>query len=78
MGKCFTRVINNRLGDWVENYFLLIEAQVGFIPCMGTVDNIFVLHGLINHMLNTGNNLYCAFINFTKAFSLCCTGKFMV
>ena len=68
LGKLFTRVINNRLGDWAENYFLLIEAQAGFRPGMGTVDNIFVLHGLITHMLNTGNNLYCAFIDFTKAF----------
>ena len=35
---------------------------------MGTVDNIFVLHGLITHMLNTGKKLYCTFIDFTKAF----------
>ena len=68
LGKLFTRVINNRLGEWAENYFLLIEAQVGFRPGMGTVDNIFVLHGLITHMLNTGKKLYCTFIDFTKAF----------
>ena len=35
---------------------------------MGTVDNIFVLHGIISHMLNEGKRLYCAFIDFTKAF----------
>ena len=35
---------------------------------MGTVDNIFVLHGILNHMLNTGKRLFCAFINFSKAF----------
>jgi hypothetical protein len=35
---------------------------------MGTVDNIFVLHGLISHMINNGKNLYCAFIDFSKAF----------
>ena len=50
LGKLFTRVINNRLGEWAENYFLLIEAQAGFRPGMGTVDNIFVLHGLITHI----------------------------
>ena len=68
LGKLFTRVINNRLGEWAENYFLLIKAQAGFRPDMGTVDNIFVLHGLITHMLNTGKKLYCTFIDFTKAF----------
>ena len=35
---------------------------------MGTVDNIFVLHGILNHMRNTGKRLFCAFINFSKAF----------
>ena len=35
---------------------------------MGTTDNLFVLHGLINHMINNCNQLYCAFIDFSKAF----------
>ena len=35
---------------------------------MGTVDNLFVLHGLVSHMLNQGTKLYCAFIDFSKAF----------
>jgi len=35
---------------------------------MGTVDNIFVLHGIISHILNDGKRLYCVFIDFTKAF----------
>lgn len=35
---------------------------------MSTVDNIFVLHGLITHLINHGKKLYCVFIDFTKAF----------
>ena len=35
---------------------------------MGTVDNIFVLHGLIQHFINKNKKLYCSFIDFTKAF----------
>ena len=35
---------------------------------MGTVDNIFVLHALITHYLNRGIKLFCAFVDFTKAF----------
>lgn len=30
LGKLFSRVINNRLSDWAEMYFVLIEAQAGF------------------------------------------------
>ena len=68
LGKLFTRVINNRLSQWAEEYSVYIEAQAGFRSGMGTVDNIFVLHGLICHILNQEKHLYCAFVDFTKAF----------
>ena len=64
----FKRVVNNRLSEWSENYFVLIEAQAGFRANMSTVDDIFVLHGLISHILNHSEKIYCAFIDFTKAF----------
>ena len=35
---------------------------------MGTIDNIFVLNSLVNHFLNQGKQLFCVFIDFTKAF----------
>ena len=35
---------------------------------MGTIDNIFVLNSLVNHFLNQGRQLFCVFIDFTKAF----------
>ena len=36
---------------------------------MNTVDNMFVLHGLINQLLNINNNkLYTVFVDYTKAF----------
>ena len=68
LGKLFTRLLNNRLCNWAEQYSVYIEAQAGFRSNMGTTDNIFVLHGLINHMINKGKQLYCAFIDFSKAF----------
>jgi len=45
-----------------------IEAQAGFRSEMSTSDNIFVLHGIITHMINQGKKLYCSFIDFSKAF----------
>ena len=68
LGKLFSRILNNRLTEWAEEYYVYIEAQAGFRKCMGTIDNIFVLHGLINHTLNKNENLFCAFVDFTKAF----------
>ena len=35
---------------------------------MGTADNIFVLHGLITHLINQGKKLFYTFIDFKKAF----------
>ena len=68
LGKLFTRLINNRLTDWSEKYFVLVEAQAGFRANMSTVDDVFVLYCLLTHVLNQGKKLYCAFVDFTIAF----------
>ena len=67
LGKLFTRLLNNHLNLWAETYSVLIEAQAGFRENMSTSDNIFVLHGLITHLLNNNRKLYCSFIDFSKA-----------
>ena len=51
LGKLFTRLLNNRLTDWAETYSVFTEPQAGFREKMSTVDNIFVLHGLITYFL---------------------------
>ena len=56
------------MSGWVEKYYILIDPQAGCKPGIGTVDNIFVLYGLITHFINRGKKLYCCFIDFTKAF----------
>ena len=35
---------------------------------MDTTDNIFSLHGHVSHYLNNNKKLFCAFIDFAKAF----------
>jgi hypothetical protein len=67
-GKLFTRVLNNRLTTWAETYNVYIEAQAGFRSGMGTVDNIFILNSLISHCLSNNERLFCAFVDFKKAF----------
>ena len=68
LGKLFTRILNNRLTDWADEYAVYIEAQAGFVAVMSTVDNSFVLHGIINHLINKVEKPFCAFVDFTKAF----------
>lgn len=67
-GKLFTRILNNRLTQWAENYSIYVEAQGGFREAMGTTDHIFALHGIISHLLNNNKKLFCAFVDFSKAF----------
>ena len=67
LGKLFTRILNNRLNKWAENYNVYIEAQAGFRKHMSTTDNSFVLNGLITYCINNNEYLYCCFMDFTKA-----------
>ncbi|MCG8033540.1 MAG: reverse transcriptase family protein, partial [Candidatus Thiodiazotropha taylori] len=68
VGKLFTRILNNRPINWAEEYNIYVEAQAGFRKNMGTTDNIFILNNLITHCINSNERLYCAFVDFTKAF----------
>ena len=68
IGKLFTRILNSRLNAWAEEYNIYVEAQAGFRKGMGTTDNIFILNSLITHSINQNERLYCAFVDFTKAF----------
>jgi len=61
-------LLNNRLTDWAEKYGVYIEAQADCRSTMGTTDNLFVLHGLDSHMINSNKKLYSAFVDFSKAF----------
>ena len=56
LGKWFTSILNNRLINWAETYYIYIEEQAGFRREMGTVDYIYFLHGLITHLINQGKN----------------------
>jgi hypothetical protein len=68
LGKLFTRILNSRLDTWAEEYYVYIEAQYGFRKGRGTVDNVFILHSIINDYLQNGKRVYALFIDFQKAF----------
>lgn len=68
MSKIFTSIINKRVVDWSEANNVVSDAQFGFRKGRSTIDAIFVLNALINKVLNNNDRLYCAFIDFKKAF----------
>lgn len=67
-GKLFTAVLNHRLNQYLENMNILCEEQAGFRKNYSTTDHIFNLKCLIDLYLFRGKKLYCAFIDYKKAF----------
>ena len=68
LGKLFTRILNNRLHAWAEKYEVIILSQFGFRKGYSTCFSIYVLHSIINLYITKKKKLYCAFIDFKKAF----------
>ena len=68
LSKLFTSVINQRLCTWAETYDKLSDAQFGFRKDRSTVDAIYILQSIVQHVLNHKNRLYCAFVDLRKAF----------
>ena len=69
-GKLFTAVLNERLTSYFEENHLIGEEQAGFRHGHSTLDHIFVLHSLIDLYLSKRERVYCAFIDYKKAFDL--------
>lgn len=67
-GKLFTCILNSRITNWCENNTIISDAQFGFRKGRSTVDAIFILHSLIEHILNKNNRLYCSFIDMKQCF----------
>ena len=47
---------------------ILCDSQAEFWQGYSTVDNIFVLHSVINILISQGRKLCCAFVDFCKTF----------
>ena len=70
LGKLFTACINARLTEYLNCAGLIGEEQAGFRESYSTLDHIFTLHGLIELYLHRRKRIYCAFIDYRKAFDL--------
>ena len=69
-GKLFTAILNKRLNDYAENYNIISSSQAGFRKGYSTVDNLFVIQGLMDILKSQKKKLYCAFIDYKQAFDM--------
>ena len=65
----FISIVNTRLIFFANEVTLIHENQAGFRKGYSTIDNIFVLHVLIELYFSFGKKLFCTFIDFRKAFN---------
>ena len=63
LGKLFTSILNERLQKYADEHDLINDCQSGFRKGYSTVDNIFILHSLIELVCKSKRKLYCAFID---------------
>ena len=68
LGKLFTSILNSRLTTFLEENELLSENQTGFRENHSTLDHCFVLKSLLDIFNYKKKKLYCAFIDYKKAF----------
>lgn len=68
MGKLFTAVLNTRLQKYIDNCEIMEPSQAGFRKGFATIDNIFVLHNLIDIICKGNKQLFCAFVDLKQAF----------
>lgn len=66
--KIFSILLDTRLRKWAEDNNLLTDVQFGFRKQRSTIDCVFILQSIINKVLNNKQKLYCAFVDFQKAF----------
>ena len=68
LSKIFTAILNKRIVTFCKDNNVISDAQFGFQKGKSTVDAIFILTTLIQKYLNENKRLYCAFVDFKKAF----------
>ena len=71
-GKLYSKILNKRLTQWIEDNKMLNEVQAGFWQGYSTIDHVFTLLALVQKQLLNNGKLYVCFIDFKKAFDLVC------
>ena len=70
LGKLFTVCINAKIARYMYDDTKIGYEQAGFRPEFSTIDHIFMLHAIIEYYKSKKGRVYCAFIDYSKAFDL--------
>ena len=68
LGKLFTSILNTRIEEYIKDANILGLEQAGFRKEHSTVDHMFMLKCLVDLYLQKHKRLYCAFVDYEKAF----------
>ena len=68
VGKMFTMLLNERLTTFIDNNNLMSQNQAGFRKGYSTIDHIFLFKQIIELFRFKKTKLFCAFIDYQKAF----------
>ena len=66
--KVYTACLNSRLSLYCEENNLLVDEQNGFRPKRSCQDHVYMLSSVIRNRKSKGQDTYCAFVDFQKAF----------
>ena len=70
LGKLFTACISSRISKFMDVDYKLGPEQAGFREAFSTTDHIFTLYSIIDFYTNKKRRVYCAFVDYSKAFDL--------
>jgi rubrerythrin len=68
LGKLFTKIMSERLYNYLVESEILHDYQIGFKKKHGTADHIFVLKCIIDQAKKKRQKVFVAFVDFQKAF----------
>ena len=68
--KLHSHVLDKRLRSWAEDNNINNENHFGFRENKDTIDCLYILQSIVTRQLSKKRKLYCAFVDFKKAFDL--------
>ena len=68
--KLFTCILNKRIARYGDQYYVISDAQFAFVKDRSTTDAMFILHTIVQPILNRNKRLYCTFVDFKKGIRL--------
>ena len=68
MGKFFSKILYNRLEQYLDTNSIICKKQIGFKKGSRTSDHILTLKTIIDKAFKSSKKVYACFIDFIKAF----------